>query len=237
MTAEECRCLLGRLQLPAGAELLDVGCGSGGPVLYAAQRLGVRVCGVDSNASAIEAAISAAGREEVQARFVVADASRQLPFDDGAFDALVCIDAINHLDRRERVLADWRRLVRPGGQILFTDPIIVTGLLTSEEIAAPSAIGFFVFSLLELDRALIHAAGLELVREKDLTGAVAEVSGRWRDARERYREQLVAAEGERAFEDFQRFFEVVHDLSSQRRLSRYVFLAKRTAAPTAGPDE
>ena len=119
---------------------------------------------------------------------------RPLPFADGEFDALVCIDAINHLDGRGRVLADWCRVVRPGGQILFTDPIIVTGLLTSKEIAARSAIGFFVFSLLELDRALIRAAGLELVREEDLTGAVANVSRRWRGARERYREQLVAAE-------------------------------------------
>jgi SAM-dependent methyltransferase len=229
MTAEEWRYLLGWLQLPAGAALLDVGCGSGGPVLYAAQRLGVRVCGVDSNASAIEAAVSVAAHGQVQARFEVADASRPLPFADGEFDALVCIDAINHLAGRERVLADWRRVVRPGGQILFTDPIIVTGLLTSEEIAARSAIGFFVFSLLELDRALIRAAGLELVREEDLTGGVANVSRRWRGARERYREQLVAAEGEHAFEDFQRFFDVVYDLSSQRRLSRYVFLALRPA--------
>jgi hypothetical protein len=118
-------------------------------------------------------------------------------------------------------------LVTPGGRILFTAPIIVTGLLTSEEIAARSAIGLFVFSLIELDRALIRAAGLELVREEDLTGGVANVSRRWRGARERYREQLVAAEGEQAFEDFQRFFDVVYDLSSQRRLSRYGFLAAR----------
>ena len=227
MTAEEWRYLLGWLQLPAGAELLDVGCGSGGPVLYAAQRLGVRVCGVDSNASAIEAAVSVAAHGQVQARFEVADASRPLPFADGEFDALVCIDAINHLPGRSGVLAEWYRVVRPGGQILFTDPTIATGLLTNEEIAARSAIGFFVFSLLELDRELIRAAGLELVREEDLTSAVANVSRRWHGARERYREQLVAAEGEQAFADFQRFFDVVYDLSSLRRLSRYVFLAAR----------
>ena len=64
-----------------------------------------------------------------------ADASRPLPFVDGAFDAISCIDALNHLPGRPAVFADWARLLAPGGRLLFTDPVTVTGLVGAEELA------------------------------------------------------------------------------------------------------
>ncbi len=74
------------------------------------------------------------------------DASDALPFADAQFDALVCIDAINHLPGRLSVLREWRRVVKEDGLILFTDPITVTGLLSNEEIAIRSSIGYFLFT-------------------------------------------------------------------------------------------
>lgn len=62
-----------------------------------------------------------------RARFVRADANERLPFADGSFDALICIDSINHLYERARVLREWHRLVRAGGRILCTDPISSPG--------------------------------------------------------------------------------------------------------------
>lgn len=44
--------------------------------------------------------------------FEAVDAQRPLPFDDGFFDAVMCIDAINHLGQRDRMLAGERRLSR-----------------------------------------------------------------------------------------------------------------------------
>jgi ubiquinone/menaquinone biosynthesis C-methylase UbiE len=53
------------------------------------------------------------------ARFA-ADAGLPLPFADASFDAVVCIDAINHRPDRLGVLRDWHRVLKPGGRIMFT---------------------------------------------------------------------------------------------------------------------
>jgi SAM-dependent methyltransferase len=229
LTAEEWRTVTEWLALGEGASVLDVACGSGGPAVELARRTGAAVVGVDVNEHAVETAVELARRAGLgsAARFVQADAARPLPFGDGSFDAVVCIDAINHLPDRAAVLADWHRLLRPGGSILFTDPIVVTGLLSSEEIALRASIGFFLFSLREENERLVREAGLELVRREDATGNVVEVSARWRAARERHRAELVADEGEETFAGLQRFLAVVHTLAGERRLSRDLVLARK----------
>ena len=78
-------------------------------------------------------AAAAAGGVESRARFLRADAREPLPFDDESFDALLCIDSVNHVYEREALLRDWHRVLRAGGRLLFTDPITVTGLIRREE--------------------------------------------------------------------------------------------------------
>lgn len=229
MTADELRLFIDRLGLDHASRVLDVACGSGGPSLFIAHSTGARVTGVDVNEAAVSTAGQAARERGLEglADFHVVDAGAPLPFETGSFDAVLCIDAINHLPGRGAVLEDWCRLLRPGGRLLFTDPIVVSGLLTNEEIATRSSIGFFIFSLAEEDERLIAEAGLELLRREDVTDAVADVSGRWVASRERHREALVEDEGDGAYEDFQRFLETVHTLARARRLSRFAFLARK----------
>jgi SAM-dependent methyltransferase len=166
LTAEEWRTFAGWLGLARGSVLLDVGCGSGGPDLYLAETLGVRVTGVDRSPDAVATARRQAEERGLAglARFETADAGRPLPLEGERFDAIVCIDAINHLPDRAGVFADWRRLLRPGGRALFTDPVVVTGLLSSVEIAARSSIGYFLVAPPRDDDRLPRAAALELER-------------------------------------------------------------------------
>ena len=98
---------------------------------------GCEITGVELYAEAVATAnrIAVEAGLEPRARFVQADASAPLPFEDGGFDAILCVDAINHLTDRQRVLTDWARLLTAGGRLLFTDPLIVTGMLDSDEIA------------------------------------------------------------------------------------------------------
>ena len=162
-----------------------------------------------------------------QAHFQQVDASSALPFADAQFDALVCIDAINHLPGRLSVLREWRRVVKPDGLILFTDPITVTGLLSNEEIAIRSSIGYFLFTPPGEDTRLIQEAGLLLEREEDVTENMATISQQRHDARTRARDDLLLLEGEQTYQGQQRFLAMVHLLASERRLSRYVYLARK----------
>jgi ubiquinone/menaquinone biosynthesis C-methylase UbiE len=63
--------------------------------------------------------------------FRLGDATQPLPFDDASFDALMCIDSMNHFPNRLEVFREWRRVLRPGGRALFTDPVAITGLVTN----------------------------------------------------------------------------------------------------------
>ena len=86
--------------------VLDVGCGDGRLAsLVAAPEV---VC-VDSSPAAVEAA--AARGLEAQ----VADA-RELPFPDGSFDAVTCNHMLYHLADPDQALAEFARVLRPGGR-------------------------------------------------------------------------------------------------------------------------
>jgi SAM-dependent methyltransferase len=217
------------LELAPGRSALEVACGSGGVTCRMALETGAACVGIDLNVHGIEAAAKRARDQGLSSRvsFQVADAGRPLPFPDQSFDAVFCNDSINHLPGRLEVLRDWHRVLRPGGRLLFTDPIVVTGQLTGEEIRVRSSIGFFLFTPVGINERLLAQSGF-LVREtRDLTESVASVAERWWGAREERREALVKLEGEEAFEGLQRFLDVAHRLASERRLSRYAYLASR----------
>lgn len=229
LTADEQDLFLSWLALAPDGTLLDVACGSGGPTLRIARRTGCSVHGVDIHQQGVEEARSRAAAEglEERARFDRLDAARPLPFPDGSFDAVICVDAVNHLPDRGRVLEEWGRVLRPGGSLVFTDPIVVTGPLTNEEIAIRSSIGFFLFVPAGTDERLLGEAGFEVVKTADRTENMAHMAERWRVARQERARDLRRVEGEETFEGQQRFFEVAARLAAERRLSRVAFHARR----------
>lgn len=231
ITAAEAREWFGLLALGPGRAALEIACGSGGVTCEMARATGAACTGVDVNPHGIAAATARAERDGLAGRvvFEVADAGARLPFPDASFDAVFCNDSINHLPDRPAVLRDWRRVLRPGGRALFTDPIVVTGQLTGAEMRERSSIGHFLFTPAGVNERLLAEAGFEVREARDVTGAVAEIARRWRDARERRRERLVALEGEDGFAGLQRFLGVAHALAAERRLSRIAYLAERTA--------
>jgi len=220
------------LELGPGDRALEVACGAGGVTCRMALEAGATCVGVDIHAAAIEAAIRRAGEKDLQSRvsFQVVDASRPLPFPDASFDAVFCNDAINHLPRRLDLLRDWHRVLRPGGRLLFTDPIVVTGPVTKEEIRARSSIGFYLFTPAGCNEDLLVQSGFVVREVRDLTDAVASVSRKWHDARARRRVELVKLEGDEGFDGLQGFLWMVHTLASERRLSRYAYLASKPQA-------
>jgi len=231
ITLAEARDWFRLLRLDAGGRVLEVGCGSGGVTRRLAMETGASAVGVDINPHGIEAASAAAVREGLSSRvsFQVVDAGKRLPFAGDSFDAIFCNDAINHLPARAELFGDWHRLLKPGGRLLFTDPIVVTGPVTNEEIRVRSSIGFYLFLPAGCNERLLERAGFVVEQLRDVTDAEAVVSARWRDARARRREALAAVEGQEGFDALQRFLDAVCTLSRERRLSRFAYLAYKAA--------
>jgi SAM-dependent methyltransferase len=229
LTADEFDRFVSWLGLAPGEHVLEVASGSGGPALYLAEQTGCRVTGVDANESGVAAATRGAADANLAQRvnFRLADANAPLPFDSDAFDALVCVDSMNHFPDRIKVFREWRRVLRPRRRAVFTDPVLITGPVTNEELALRSSIGPFLFVPPGVNERLIEEAGLSLIRREDVTENAALVSGRWRDARQRHRDALLRIEGEESFEGLQKFFAAVQSLTSERRLSRVVYLVEK----------
>jgi SAM-dependent methyltransferase len=229
LTLAEAQQFFRALALAPGQTALEVACGSGGITCRMALETGATCVGIDINPQGIEAAGRRVQDQGLAGRvsFRVVDAGQRLPFPDGSFDAVFCNDSINHLPGRLQVLRDWHRVLRPGGRLLFTDPIVVTGQLTSDEIHTRSSIGFFLFTPLEANERLLAEAGFVVREVRDVTGAVASIASKWRGARASRRAALVSLEGEASFDGVQRFLDVAHALAHERRLSRYLYVASR----------
>jgi SAM-dependent methyltransferase len=229
LTAEDWLRFADLTRVGKDSRVLEVGSGSGGPAVYLAAQRGCHVTGVDINEHGVENGRRLAHDRGIGDRvhFETIDAGKPLPFSAGMFDAVLSNDAMCHIANRLDVLRDWRRVVRPGGRILFTDALIVTGPISADEIATRSSIGLYIFVPPGENERLIAAAGFKLLSADDVTAEAETVSGRWHDAREEHRAELTAREGEVNFAGLQRFLACVRTVSAERRLSRFCYLAEK----------
>lgn len=227
MTVDEYDRFIALLKLKSDDHALEVASGSGGPALYLATKIGCRVTGIDANENGILTATDIAAKSNARVNFELADANARLAYDDNSFDGLLCIDSMNHFPDRANVFLEWSRVLRPGRRAVFTDPVVITGAVTNDELAKRSSVGLFLFVPPGVNERLIEDAGLRIVQVDDVTENAAVISRRWHEARQRYRDQLIEMEGDDRFEGLQEFFAAVHRLTSERRLSRIMYLVEK----------
>lgn len=229
LTADEYDRFISWLRLEPGQHVLEVASGSGGPACYLAEQTGCYVTGIDANESGVETATRALNDTKLKdpIRFKVADANGKLPFEDNTFHAVMCIDSMNHFADRLHVFREWYRVLRPGQRAVFTDPVVITGPVTNDELVLRSLVGLFLFVPPGVNEEFIASAGFQLVQKEDVSENAALVSRRWHEARQRHKHELLQTEGEERFEGLQQFFAAVHSLTSERRLSRIVYLVEK----------
>jgi len=101
----------------AGKDVLDLGC-AGGFMAEAIAAKGAHVTGIDPAADAIGAARVHAAQTGHDIRYDVG-LGEALPYEDAAFDIVVCVDVLEHVQDLERVMAEIARVLRPGGIFLY----------------------------------------------------------------------------------------------------------------------
>ena len=100
-----------------GRRVLDAGCGSGIYAGLLADR-GARVSAIDESAGMVEHARRRLAGRDVDLR--VADLRQPLPFEDGSFDGIVSALVLHYMRDWGTALAEFRRVLRPGGWLLFS---------------------------------------------------------------------------------------------------------------------
>jgi len=112
------RLTAGAALLPRAGRVLDVGCGDGSLTLLVR---GGRcfVAGVDRDA----ARLRDARRKGVAVACADLDVTA-LPYSDGAFGAVACLDVVEHVLDPGRLLGEIARVLRPGGVLVLTTPNI-----------------------------------------------------------------------------------------------------------------
>jgi ubiquinone/menaquinone biosynthesis C-methylase UbiE len=231
MTAAELDSFAEYLELASGSHTLEVGCGAGGCAVHLASTTGASITGIDVNESGVRAAdtlSTAAGLAGCLA-FVRADAGKPLPFRDCSFTSLFSNDAVCHIPDRLQMFEEWMRVLKPGARILFTDALVVTGLLSKTEIATRSCIGNYFFVPPGENERLTRQAGFEVLHSLDTTQSAAGISKRWLEARDLWRNELIPFEGEENYNGLQDFLSCVYTVSRERRLSRFLYVARKPA--------
>jgi ubiquinone biosynthesis O-methyltransferase len=99
----------------AGRDLLDAGCGTGLFSQVAAER-GAQVTSVD-----VGEGLLAQVAKKCESRRVVGSVT-DLPFEDAAFDYVVCTEVIEHTTDPRRAVAELARVLRPQGTLVLTTP-------------------------------------------------------------------------------------------------------------------
>ena len=114
--------LAGFLNLKAASRVLDIGSGLGGPARTLAETFGCHVTGIDLTQEFCDAATTLSGWVGLSDRvdFRQGDATR-LPFGDATFDAAMTIHVAMNIAAKDRVYAEARRVLKPGGRFAVYD--------------------------------------------------------------------------------------------------------------------
>ncbi len=162
------RALGEQIDLPAGATVLDVGCGIGGPARFFAAERGWRVEGIDLTAEYVAVAEALSRRVGMadKASFRQASATN-LPFPDASFDSAYMLHVGMNIADKKAVFTEVRRVLRPGGIFgiydamrqgdgAFAYPVPWSSEPATNHIDTPDAY-----------RSALAAAGFTVIKERD----------------------------------------------------------------------
>jgi SAM-dependent methyltransferase len=181
--------LLGEVPLPSTGRVLDIGCGTGFPLIELAERLGpaADVHGIDPWSQALARAAEKIAVRQTPNVTLHEGSAAALPFADASFDLLVSNLGVNNFDDAAAVLRECRRVARPGATLALTTNLqghmrelyaAFAELLTDDD-AARERLRLHVGhrATVASVRQLLDAGGFDVVRVVEREAAMRFASG------------------------------------------------------------
>ena len=162
--------IMERLTVP-DPRILDVGCG-GGILSEALARAGARVTGLDLSEASIQVAKKHAQQQGLEIDYRYESAQEVAGQQAGTFDAVTCMEMLEHVPEPGKVVAACAQALKPGGQAFFstinrTPKAFLFAIIGGEYILRLLPRGTHTYSKLIRPQELkdwTHEAGLEFVR-------------------------------------------------------------------------
>ncbi|HEY1832695.1 MAG TPA: methyltransferase domain-containing protein [Acidimicrobiales bacterium] len=198
-------------RLAPGLEVLDVGCGTGGPACHLA-RLGARVTGISTSEQGIAQATARAevpgATQPGACTFVVADAL-DTGFDDSRFDLVWVLESSHLIRDRPGLISECARVLRPGGRFVLCDIILCRAMVLDEvrRLRQPLEVLRWAFGDARMEALatyveLAQDAGIEVDQVIDLTTETRPTLDHWVDNAQRHRDRVLPVLGDQGLAQF-----------------------------------
>jgi len=180
-----------KLKLDANSKVLDIGAGYGGAARYLARTFGCKVVALNLSEKENERDRQMNREQDLDHLIDVVDASfESVPAENNSFDVVWSQDAILHSGQRAKVIAEVARVLKPGGEFIFTDPMqaddvpegVLQPVLDRIHLDSLGSIGFY--------RQTASQNGLEEIEVEELTDYLVKHYSRVRQELQHNRDTL-----------------------------------------------
>lgn len=174
--------------IPVSSEhaILDIGCGNGATAIWLVQNFGCRVCGIDIVDSHLEKAnwgVEKYGLKDKIELFHI-DAT-QMEFPPASFDYIISVEALYHIDEKEKVLRGAHRSLKKEGRLILAEFALLEKCPWPSKKLAGFVCGSSYMESLDSYRRLLGECGFDVVSHRDVTDKTLLEFFRW-SKRERH---------------------------------------------------
>lgn len=163
-------------------------------------------------------------------KITVVDASyNNVPAEDDTADLVWSQDAFLHAERRDLPMAEAARILKPGGEFLFTDPMAADGVTASELSGVLERLNLSSLASPAEYKQLAAAAGLELVEFDDLSSMLPQHYGRVLEETQANTEQLLQTASQTYLDAMMEGLQHWVDAGNRGLLSWGIFHFRKTA--------
>ncbi len=170
------------LGLSADEQVLDIGCGIGGPARYFAESHGCRVTGIDLTEQFVQVARSLTRRCGLadRASFKLGSALA-LPFHDATYDAATLIHVGMNISDKAKLFSEARRVLKPGGRFGVYDIMRMDAAAIPYPMPWARSTETSFVEPPQTYRGLLEAAGFKIDSERNRREFVLKLAGEMRE--------------------------------------------------------